>query len=143
MVARPFITLLAAVAWMTMSSFGVQAIFFGPNEDFYNKYCVNKNPEVANFGYVCFDVDFDITRHATGGTPGLVGVTSADKRHFILTFKLEPKEVWLNTLTHRIRFQPFQDDVSRLILVQYTIYKSNNQVQAQATFMPGSDHAKF
>ncbi|SPO27846.1 uncharacterized protein UTRI_04989 [Ustilago trichophora] len=130
MVSRPFINLLVAFAWMMISCLGVQAILFGPNDDFYKKYCVNN--EAANFGYVCFDVNFDIQAHAADSSPGLVGVTSADKKHFVITVA-EKEDVWFNTLGHNIVMHPIKKD---------GVVPGGHQVY-QADHGPGSSHVTF
>lgn len=69
---------LGTAAAILLSSIGVQAVYFDPQQNEYDAYCsAHASPAV---GAICFDTSFDIRQHIVSSSPELVGFLSKDLR---------------------------------------------------------------
>ncbi|SPO27845.1 uncharacterized protein UTRI_04988 [Ustilago trichophora] len=143
MVARSFITILTVAAWMTTSSVGANVISWVKDQDRVNRECSGDPP--SNIGIVCFDTNIDIQAHTKGSSDGLEGYMSDDHTHFVLLAGTIGKSTYLETVTHRIDMQPYQDDMTGQVFVQYTISSTKqDQEPYQAVYGPGlTTHARI
>ncbi|KIS67760.1 uncharacterized protein UMAG_12258 [Mycosarcoma maydis] len=131
---------LGTAAAILLSSIGVQAVYFDPQQNEYDAYCsAHASPAV---GAICFDTSFDIRQHIVSSSPELVGFLSKDLRSFALPVGTSGSTMYFTTLFHRVDMVALDyRGWSQYPCVQYTISSTKGRKDSRVGhFCPGDRH---